>query len=160
MRSLRLDRTTGRRSIALCTATKNRLWQLRHTLVTNLVAMWPHRSWVRYYIADFGSSDNTISFIMNTCQPFIRQGMLRVFTTTPQKSWKDESGEAWSWWSQEHDSVDELAIAAEAALAMEAAAGGGPEFAIPHIRLPRFIGHQPKMGRPMPHRTKRLRFLY
>ena len=81
VRTLRMDRTQGRRSIALCTATKNRLWQLRHTLVPNLVAMWPHRGWVRYYIADFGSTDNTIDFILNTCQPFIRQGMLKVYMT-------------------------------------------------------------------------------
>ena len=81
VRTLRMDRTQGRRSIALCTATKNRLWQLRHTLVPNLVAIWPHRGWVRYYIADFGSKDNTIDFILNTCQPFIRQGMLKVYMT-------------------------------------------------------------------------------
>ena len=81
VKTLRMDRTQGRRSIALCTATKNRLWQLRHTLVPNLIAMWPHRGWVRYYIADFGSTDNTIDFILNTCQPFIRQGMLKVYMT-------------------------------------------------------------------------------
>ena len=82
MRTLRSERTTGRRTVALCTATKNRLWQLKHTLVTNLVAIWPHRGWVRYYIADFGSTDNTVDFIMNTCQPFIRQGLLKVFVAT------------------------------------------------------------------------------
>ena len=114
MRSLRLERTTGKRSIALCTATKNRLWQLRHTLVTNLVAMWPHRSWVRYYIADFGSSDNTINFIMNTCQPFIRQGMLRVFTTTPQKSWKDESESCKAHGHYWHASICKNAVHAQA----------------------------------------------
>ena len=81
VRTLRMDLTQSFRSIALCTATKNRLWQLRHTLVPNLVAMWPHRGWVRYYIADFGSTDNTIDFILNTCQPFIRQGMLKVYMT-------------------------------------------------------------------------------
>ena len=82
VKALQMERTTGNRTIALCTATKNRLWQLKHTLVTNLVAMWPHRGWVRYYIADISSTDNTMDFIMSTCQPFIRQGMLKVFMAT------------------------------------------------------------------------------
>ena len=110
MQTLRLERTMGRRTIALCTATKNRLWQLKHTLVPNLVAIWPHRRWVRYYIADFGSTDNTVDFILNTCQPFIRQGLLKVFVAIEPTRTRHQASYGHYW----HASICKNAIHAQA----------------------------------------------
>ena len=80
LRPLQSPLTSSSKTVALCTATKNRLWQLRNTLPVNMIQLWPHRQWTKYYLADFGSTDGTLQFVMNTCQPFIDAGLLEVFS--------------------------------------------------------------------------------
>ena len=40
--------TRSPHTVALCTATKNRLWQLQHALPLNLLHCWPHRKVRRF----------------------------------------------------------------------------------------------------------------
>ena len=68
-------------TVALCTATKNRLWQLQHALPPNLLHCWPHREWVRIHIVDCDSTDGTLDWILAHCRAAIDVGLLVVYST-------------------------------------------------------------------------------
>jgi len=74
-------------SVALCTATKNRLWQLRHVLPLNLLHCWPHRSQVRLHLVDFDSSDGTLEFVLKYCRAAIDCDLLRVYSSSELPHW-------------------------------------------------------------------------
>jgi hypothetical protein len=74
-------------TVGLCTATMNRLWQLRHALPLNIIHLWPHRKWARLHVVDFGSTDGTLDFILRTCRIAIEIGLLRVYTTNQLPHW-------------------------------------------------------------------------
>ena len=59
---------------------KNRLWQLKHSLPISLMNLWPHRSWTRIYLVDFGSTDGALTFIGDTCRAALDEGLLQVST--------------------------------------------------------------------------------
>ena len=73
--------THSEHTVALCTATKNRLWQLRHALPLNLLHCWPHRNWVRIHVVDCDSTDGTLDWILTECRAAIDIGLLKVYST-------------------------------------------------------------------------------
>eukprot|EP00445_Apocalathium_hangoei_P029022 CAMPEP_0203924996 /NCGR_PEP_ID=MMETSP0359-20131031/64701_1 /ASSEMBLY_ACC=CAM_ASM_000338 /TAXON_ID=268821 /ORGANISM="Scrippsiella Hangoei, Strain SHTV-5" /LENGTH=484 /DNA_ID=CAMNT_0050853331 /DNA_START=89 /DNA_END=1543 /DNA_ORIENTATION=+ len=79
--------TASARSVALCITTKNRLWQLRRALPLNLLHCWPHRRWTTIHIVDFGSTDETLEWIMSRCRAAIDAGLLKVYYTDRQPFW-------------------------------------------------------------------------
>ena len=74
-------------SVALCVTTMNRLWQLERALPLNLLHCWRDRKWTRFHVVDFGSSDGTLSFLLNKCRPAIDCGLLAVYTTDQLQFW-------------------------------------------------------------------------
>lgn len=79
-------KTTAPLSVAFCVSTMNRLWQLRRALPINLAMNWPHRDWVHFYVVDFGSSDETLDFLLNRCRAAIDAGLLSVYSA-PVGDW-------------------------------------------------------------------------
>merc|ERR1712008_243838 len=51
--------TASSRTVGLCTATMNRLWQLRVALPLNLLQGWPHRGWAHFHVVNCSSDDGT-----------------------------------------------------------------------------------------------------
>jgi len=84
--------TTSDVSVALCIATMNRLWQLRRALPVNLLHCWPHRSWVRIHIVDFGSTDGTLEWLLRRCQAAIDCGLLVVYSSDQLPFWHASVG--------------------------------------------------------------------
>lgn len=74
-------------TIALCIATKNRLWQLRRALPLNLIHTWPYRRWARIHVVDLGSTDGTLGFLLSRCRAAIDIGLLSVYTTDQLPWW-------------------------------------------------------------------------
>ena len=74
------ERSTGR-TVALCIATKNRLWQLRRALPLNLLHAWPHRRWVTVHLVVCDSADDTLNWVLSRCRTAIEEGLLRVYQT-------------------------------------------------------------------------------
>ena len=74
-------------SVALCMTTKNRLWQLRHSLPLNLMHAWPHRRWAKIHLVDFGSTDGTLEWIMMHCRSAIDADLLQVYSVDDMPDW-------------------------------------------------------------------------
>jgi len=66
-------------TVALCTATMNRLWQLKSALPLTLLHCFPYRNRCRVYVVDLGSNDGTLEWLLNYCRWAIEIGLLRVF---------------------------------------------------------------------------------
>eukprot|EP00434_Breviolum_minutum_P021524 symbB.v1.2.018995.t1/scaffold1501.1/size122984/7 len=66
-------------TVALCTATMNRLWQLKFALPLTLLHCFPYRNRCRVYVVDLGSNDGTLEWLLNYCRWAIEIGLLRVF---------------------------------------------------------------------------------
>ena len=71
-------------TVALCTATKNRLWQLERALPLNLFHAWPHRNWTTVYLVDCGSTDGTLEWVKDKCRDAMNAGLLKVYTAECQ----------------------------------------------------------------------------
>ena len=71
-------------TVALCTATKNRLWQLQRALPLNLFHAWPHRNWTTVYLVDCGSTDGTLEWVKDKCRDAMNAGLLKVYTAECQ----------------------------------------------------------------------------
>ena len=72
--------TASAQTVALCMASKNRLWQLERALPLNLLHAWPHRNWVTIHLVV--CDDNvTLHWVMQNCWPAISIGLLRLYTT-------------------------------------------------------------------------------
>eukprot|EP00931_Biecheleriopsis_adriatica_P047245 TRINITY_DN27210_c0_g1_i1.p1 TRINITY_DN27210_c0_g1~~TRINITY_DN27210_c0_g1_i1.p1 ORF type:complete len:502 (-),score=99.60 TRINITY_DN27210_c0_g1_i1:55-1560(-) len=78
------EASSSPRTVGLCTATMNRLWQLRVALPLTLLHCWKHRRWTRVHVVDFGSTDGTLDFLLNRCQAAIDCGLLRVYRCDQQ----------------------------------------------------------------------------
>ena len=70
--------------ISLCTATKNRLWQLKQTLPVNLANLIDG---VEINIVDFCSNDGTSEWIMSNFIKDINNGRLRLFQIKEEIEW-------------------------------------------------------------------------
>ena len=66
-------------TVALCTATMNRLWQLKFALPLTLLHCFSYRNTCRVYVVDLGSNDGTLEWLLNHCRWAIEIGLLRVF---------------------------------------------------------------------------------
>lgn len=77
----------GGLTVALCVSTMNRLWQLRRALPLNILHCWPHRSWTKIHVVDFGSADGTLDFLLNRCRAAIDCGLLCVYSADEMKYW-------------------------------------------------------------------------
>ena len=73
--------TKSMRTVALCIATKNRLWQLCRALPLNLMHAWPHRDWVRVHLVICDCEDKALDWVEYHCQPAMNVGLLQVYTT-------------------------------------------------------------------------------
>ena len=73
--------TSSRRTVGLCMTRKNRLWQVERALPLNILHCWPHRRWVTIHLVDFGSSDDSLEWVLKTCGVAIDAGLLRVYST-------------------------------------------------------------------------------
>jgi len=76
----------SKKSLAMCTATMNRVWQLRTALPITLAHCWRHRHWTKIHVVDFGSDDGTLCFLMQECRAAIDAGLLLVYRCE-QKYW-------------------------------------------------------------------------
>ncbi|CAK9027133.1 Uncharacterized protein SCF082_LOCUS17779 [Durusdinium trenchii] len=66
-------------SVGLCTATMNRLWQLKRALPLTLMHAFPYRNRCKVYVVDLGSNDGTLSWLLNHCRYAIEIDLLRVY---------------------------------------------------------------------------------
>lgn len=79
-------------TVALCTATKNRLWQLKNALPLNLIHCWPYRQRVKIYVVDFDSTDGTMEWIVTNCRVAMDIGLLNVFHASDMPHWHASVG--------------------------------------------------------------------
>jgi hypothetical protein len=73
--------TESTQTVALCIATKNRLWQLSRALPLNLMHAWPHREWVRIHLVICDCEDKALEWVEHHCQPAMNVGLLQVYST-------------------------------------------------------------------------------
>ena len=70
----------GHSKVGLCTATMNRLWQLRRALPLTLMHCWHHRGHCRVHVVDMGSKDDTtFRFLVHHCRFAMEMGLLHVY---------------------------------------------------------------------------------
>ena len=74
-------RTASDRTVALCTSTKARLWQLRRALPLNLLHAWPHRDWVKIHLVVCDCGEGSIDWVLQHCRPAIEADLLRLYST-------------------------------------------------------------------------------
>lgn len=85
-------RTDSSRTVALCIATKNRLWQLHRALPLNLLHSWPHQSWAKIHIVDLDSTDGTLQWILDHCHAAVDVGLLHVYRAPDMPYWHASIG--------------------------------------------------------------------
>eukprot|EP00971_Amphidinium_carterae_P327301 6458575-Amphidinium_carterae.1 len=73
--------------MALCTAHKNRLWQVRLALPVTLVHCLPYKENVVIHFVDFGSSDGTLQWITENCKQALHCKLLRLYTSDELPEW-------------------------------------------------------------------------
>jgi len=78
-------------SVGLCTATMNRLWQLRRALPLTLMHCWPHRKSCCVHVVDLGSKDSSLKFLVERCRFAMECGLLRVYRAE-EKFWHASVG--------------------------------------------------------------------
>lgn len=78
-RSLELQPSVAGLTVGFCVTVKNRLWQLEHSLPSNLASLWPFRACARLHLVDFGSKDGGREFVDATCQAALAAGLLKVY---------------------------------------------------------------------------------
>jgi len=61
-------------TVGLCTATKNRLWQLQRALPLNLLQTWPNRGHAKIHVVDCSSDDDTLEWLKTHCRAAIDIG--------------------------------------------------------------------------------------
>lgn len=66
--------------ISFCTTSKNRLYQLQHTLPVNLAHAKQDGAEVEFVLVDFGSTDETVPWVLQHFSEDIRSGLLRLFS--------------------------------------------------------------------------------
>ena len=76
--------TQSEKTVGLCTAVMNRLWQVRIALPLTLAHCWKHRRWTKVHVVDFGSNDGTLCFLMQDCRAAIDVGLLSVYRCREQ----------------------------------------------------------------------------
>lgn len=72
-------------TVALCTATMNRLWQLKNALPLTLVHAYPFKDSCRVHVVDMGSTDGTLEWLLRYCRWAIEIGLLRVYRAEEKK---------------------------------------------------------------------------
>lgn len=78
-------------SVGICTATMNRLWQLRRALPLTLMHCWPYRKSCCVHVVDLGSKDSSLRFLLERCRFAMECGLLRVYKAE-EKFWHASVG--------------------------------------------------------------------
>ena len=78
--------TDSTMTVALCTATKKRLEQLKLALPFNLLHAWPHRKWVKIHLT-VCDDDKTLEWVLENCQAAMQADLLRVYDTKGNMKW-------------------------------------------------------------------------
>lgn len=76
------------KTISFCQTCRNRLWQLKETLSSNLRALPEDCELV---LVDYGSTDGLATWIWETFRPFIQNGTLRFFEVRNPVRWSSPS---------------------------------------------------------------------
>lgn len=66
-------------SLSFCIHTRNRHWQLSKTLLKNLRDNFSDRDRVNFVLVDFGSTDETLAWVMRECRSYLDNGFLSLF---------------------------------------------------------------------------------
>ena len=72
--------TDSSKSLALCTASKGRLWQLKVALPLNILHAWPHRKWVRIHLV-IADDDDALNWVLTHCKLALEVGLLKLYST-------------------------------------------------------------------------------
>jgi glycosyltransferase involved in cell wall biosynthesis len=76
-----------KKQLSFCISCKNRMWQIKETLLQNLKDNVRFKSIVEFVLVDFGSKDGLREWVLSNCLKEINEGYLNYYYTDRLPNW-------------------------------------------------------------------------